>query len=504
MSELTFPFAYPENAIIIPLTSVETEGRGRDDYGDLNSLAEDITSHGLIHPPTVWRKPDGDYVLMAGGRRTAAMRILGCTHIPVSVRSEPLTEHELLEIELVENTGRKNFTWQEEVKLIEKAHTAYTNAHRKTIKNWGTRHTGKLLGKSSSHVSHALLVARELRSGNAEVIKSDSIASAYRILLKQREDLANTIAASRLRDTIKSSNVPKAPIKGLTIPSSLTAVRDATSFDDVFDLDTSIENLFGDDLVARPDSSAVVNFFGGMTDFPLSKWFHHGDTYEWMASLPAESVDHIITDPPYGIDIHDDFMQDKSEIAAEHDREDNIANFPLMIELFYRMLKPDAYCILFFDYEHYELLVSLAKAVGFRVQIHPFIWHKTHTCKNTAPHQNFTKNHEPALILKKGSPTLNSNGIPALISANGQLERKLYTNPFAKPFDVWKALITAVARPGQIVADPFAGQNSCPRALINLGITPLACEKVRNHYDRGLNNVRELIEDLTQKRATFS
>jgi site-specific DNA-methyltransferase (adenine-specific) len=500
---MNLPFKYPTNATVLPLHSIQHDGREREDYGDLQSLSDEIVAHGLIHPPTVWKRGEDDYVLLAGGRRTASMKMLGCTHIPCSVRDEPLQDYELLEIELVENTGRLNFSWQEEVKLIAKAHSMYKK-HNVEVKGWGVKHTGKLLKRSAAHVSHALVVAQAITTGNEAVAKAESINDAYRILLKQREDYANQVAATRIKSKIAVAPPPKLPATSALPTVPMGAVKDAASLDDVFDLSMTPEE--DDFLMPRKapiGAPVVTNFFNGMTEFPLSKWFLHGDCYEIMESMPEGSVDHILTDPPYGIDIHEGFFVDKTDVEAQHDREENIADFPRMMKCFWRILKQDSYCIMFFDYEHYELLVTLAKQVGFKVQIHPCIWHKTHTCKNTAPNINFTKNHEPALVLKKGAPRLHSSGIPSLISANGQLERHLYSHPFSKPFEMWQHFIKAIAKPGDVVCDPFAGQGSCPRALINLGITPLAMESVRNHYDRCLVNVSDLIKELTQGNATF-
>ncbi len=500
---MTLPFKYPSNAKLIPLSSIIRESRERKDYGNLQELADSLVEHGLTHPPTVWHDVINDtYTLLAGGRRTASMELLGCEFIPCSVRDEPLEDYQLIEIELIENTDRKSFTWQEEVALINKAHTLYQAKARNDKTKWGTRLTGRLLKRSTAHISHALILFAAIKQGNEEVAKAESVAEAYRILLKQKEDEANQLGATRLRSTL----VPSTPVPSIlhkpgpqTVMSS--SVRNAASIDDVFDLTKDLDGL----LPPNPSTpQGVSNFFNGMKEFPLSEWYHNVDAYDFMDAMPSDSFNgHIITDPPYGIDLTDGFVQDKNEIAEEHDREENIANFPRMIESFYRILAPDSYCILFYDYEHYETLVQLAKSVGFRHQIHPFIWHKTHTCKNQAPLQNFTKNHEPALVLKKGSPSLTSAGLPSLVSANGQLERHLYTNPFAKPFNAWKPLIEAVTHPGQTIFDPFAGQGSCPRACINLNTPFLACEKVVNHYNRGVVNVRDLINELTQNKATF-
>ncbi len=92
----------------------------------------------------------------------------------------------------------------------------------------------------------------------------------------------------------------------------------------------------------------------------------------------------------------------------------------------------------------------------------------------------------------------------SIVPANGTIERKLYSNPFAKPFEAWKFLIQAVAHPGQVIFDPFAGQCSCPRACINLGFEFRAIEIEQHHHNLGYINLSNMIKDLSAGRATIS
>ncbi len=385
------PFKYPSNATLVKLADVDFADRARKDYGDITSLQQQILTHGLIHPPTVVAMPDGKYKLAAGGRRTTVFRIMSLEYIPVSIRTDDLTEHELLEIELVENTGRKDFTWQEEVMLIARAHECFKQTNPDPNTKWGQAHTGKLFKVSRSHVAHALLVAVALKENNEEVLASNSIAEAYSALLKQKEHAVTKQLSTIMKQATRTAP-PKAVLELAAKPSPNIVVTGGKSMDDLFDLNIdmttpAVQNSTKDNV------AQVSDWFDGRTDFPLSEWFRQGDCLKLMADMPDASVDHIITDPPYGIDITEDFLNDTSEIEDTHDRASNLAMFPEMLKQFYRVLRNNSYCLMFFDYEHYELLTTLARSVGFRVQIHPLIWHKTHPCKNAALQQNFTKNH---------------------------------------------------------------------------------------------------------------
>jgi ParB family chromosome partitioning protein len=81
---------------------IRVEGRHRKDLGDLTSLAQSMKENDLINPVTV--TPHG--MLLAGGRRVAAARMLGWTHIDAHVVDTQDDAVKALVIERDENTER--------------------------------------------------------------------------------------------------------------------------------------------------------------------------------------------------------------------------------------------------------------------------------------------------------------------------------------------------------------------------------------------------------------
>lgn len=79
--------------------------RRREDYGDLEGLANSIAKFGLLQPIVI----DAGMNLVAGGRRVAAFQKLGRPEIDARFYSE-LTEDERRELELEENLQRKDLT----------------------------------------------------------------------------------------------------------------------------------------------------------------------------------------------------------------------------------------------------------------------------------------------------------------------------------------------------------------------------------------------------------
>jgi len=92
----------------VPVKDVIVRKRIRKDMGDIEILAESLKRHGQISPIVISRKN----VLIAGGRRLEAAKSLGWRTIN-AVILENSTELSRLELEIEENTQRRNFTMEE-------------------------------------------------------------------------------------------------------------------------------------------------------------------------------------------------------------------------------------------------------------------------------------------------------------------------------------------------------------------------------------------------------
>nr|WP_288830096.1 ParB N-terminal domain-containing protein [uncultured Clostridium sp.] len=103
--------------MILKINDVKIGQRVRDEYGDMQALADSIREHGLLHPIVV----DSDYNLIAGCRRLLACERIGLKEIEAKVL-EDISEKELRVLELEENIRRKDLTALERSKnLVELA-----------------------------------------------------------------------------------------------------------------------------------------------------------------------------------------------------------------------------------------------------------------------------------------------------------------------------------------------------------------------------------------------
>ncbi len=96
--------------MMIDINKIEVGERIRKQLGDIDELAQDIKSNGLINPPVI----TPDYELIAGERRLQALKELGYEQIEVRVMTVDDLEHKL-NLEINENENRKDFTKSERI-----------------------------------------------------------------------------------------------------------------------------------------------------------------------------------------------------------------------------------------------------------------------------------------------------------------------------------------------------------------------------------------------------
>ena len=471
--------SYPQQAKLVHLSKINRENRSRQDYGGLAELWQSIKETGLIHPPTLSKVGPDEYILIAGGRRTAAMELGGLEWIPV-IHFGEMAEHEIAELEGIENFQRKNMDWKEIVLWIARVHTLKKDAKALNHEKWGMVETGQLMGVSSSHVSHCYQVRSYIEAGDPEICAAPNIKAAYDILLGRREREANQLLA------------------GVAGISQVTGAGFANAMD--------IDALLGE---ANEDIVIIGNKPKGnvleQKVFPLSQMLFLGDSMEIMPKLNAGSVDHVVTDIPYGIDVSAmEGLKNIETVAETHEVEQNVSMMLPFLREAYRLLKPDGYCVFWYDLDHHEKLQAWATEVGFHVQRWPLVWHKLHPCQNLAAKKNWTKNVEFAMVCRKGLASLTEAQASCIVTADNTLERRLYSNPFAKPAAVWQFIYKAIAYKGQIVFDPFMGQMSSLRCAIDLGLTPMGIEIDKTHYDAGFVAIVEKLKDITQGNASFT
>lgn len=475
------------NRISIPIHEILVLERQRIDYGDLDGLADSLSKFGLIQPVVI----NQENRLIAGGRRIAAATRLGWTRVDVVYR-ETLTADELHELELEENVQRKDMSWQERCLNIHQIHQLKQKRAAIEASNWGQRETGALLGISVAHINYCLTIAHELKhKQDSPLWQSESLADAWRVILRRKEDEAYALLKEREKTTSVPPSVVHTPVK-LSAAADLadhseTDAKREEYYRNPHNPPGSFETYWAERKALETGASEIVY---------LSNRLHHGDALTYLRSTDNfERFDHIVTDPPYGIDMdmltqENQGMVEIDYVEEEHQVEDNETLLREFFPAAYLALRQRAFCVVWCDITQWQLCYDAAIAAGFKVQRWPLVWVKA-VAMNNAAQFNFTKNYELAMVCRKGPITLVKPQSTSIVTAGHDWMRKAFGHPFVKPEAVWRFILDAVSIEGQTILDPFAGRGSGILSTLSAGRHAFGVEKNTSHFNALLENVKQ-------------
>jgi site-specific DNA-methyltransferase (adenine-specific) len=171
----------------------------------------------------------------------------------------------------------------------------------------------------------------------------------------------------------------------------------------------------------------------------------HGDCIQIMRSLPASSVDFILTDPPYLVN-----YRDRDGRSIQNDS--NAAWLKPAFTEAYRVLKQDRFLISFYSWTKVDMFLDAWRSAGFRVVGH-LVFRKAYSSN-----ARFLKyQHEQAYLLAKGNPALPEHPIADVIDMPYS-GNKLH--PTQKPIAALLPLVETFSQTGSVVLDPFCGSGS--------------------------------------------
>lgn len=230
-----------------------------------------------------------------------------------------------------------------------------------------------------------------------------------------------------------------------------------------------------------------------------------GDALELIQKIPDQSVDLIVTDPPYeslrrweGVGTTARMGLGKRGSKA-HDEEKffmTIPNscFPFLLKEFYRVLKPNTHCYLMCDA---FTLPYIYWANGFSAEnpksktifqnIKPLVWDKVYPGMG----YHYRARYEFIVLLDKGKPKLNDLSISDILAVP-RLAGKNKKVPTQKPTDLMEILIRQSSCEGATVLDPFAGSGSTGVAALRTGRRFLGFELDAEHFEIANNALKAM------------
>lgn len=456
----------------IHINDVKTEDRVRSCRSqDVIALAKSIEEEGLIHPITI----TDDNTLIAGGHRLAAFKLLAqkdkkyeqipfirfedhARAVGLIKEGEVVDKAQLKLLELEENIKRKSMTWQETVMGIAKYHNLAKKSP-KTV-SWTQHNTAALFGVAQSFVSPALRIAKRLENKDDPVWQCENICDAVNLLIKEKKDAVKARLAKQMKVTAQKldAKVEKQnPLKGISF---------------VDNSDDDDEPVITKSRVYSRDEIEQIYTQGNCLDL-LNKF--------------AGKFDHIITDPPYAIEMDNFLGQEAIESVIDtHQVDANLELLPQFIKASRECAKDTSYMCMWYDVVHHEKIIKWAEDAGWIPHRWNVVWCKTSPCVNRTAMYNITKATEVCAIFRASSKAVlaQKRRVNWLLAENFNTSAE---HPFGKPSAVWDWLIDTVSFEGQTILDPFAGCGSSIYSIVKKNRIPLAIEVDVNHIANGVN-----------------
>lgn len=198
------------------------------------------------------------------------------------------------------------------------------------------------------------------------------------------------------------------------------------------------------------------------TKFQLTR----GDAVAWLRTLPNQSIDLVVTDPPYeSLEKHRAIgttTRLKHSKASSNDWFEIFPNarFGELFAEIYRVLKNNSHFYFYCDPETMFVAKPLAEAAGFKFW-KQIVWDKM----SIGMGYHYRSRYECILFFEKGKKKLNDLGVADIL----QVPRVRGGYPAEKPPQVTEVLVRQSTQPGELVIDPFMGSGSTGVAAIGLG-----------------------------------
>ena len=213
----------------------------------------------------------------------------------------------------------------------------------------------------------------------------------------------------------------------------------------------------------------------------------NGDCLDIMKEIPNESIDLIVTDPPYLMDYQSNRRDKKDRFDKIKNDKNNYSLIQNYLLECYRIARNNTaiYCfcswhnIDFFkgEFEKYFKLKNI------------IVWNKNNHGTGDLK-GSYAPKHEFILFGHKGRTLLREKRIADVIDCSKVSSKKL-THPTEKPQNLLEIFIKQSSDDGDIVFDGFMGTGSCGIAANNLNRKFIGIELDKNYFDIAKDRIKK-------------
>jgi DNA modification methylase len=430
----------------VPINQFFIKSDFREDIVDqeVGKMALSIKQLGLIQPIVTQMTEDGKYEIIAGRIRFRALKdylklsfLEHETHFIVRQELDPLLA------QLEENLQRHNFKPLEVAALVKTIHTQKIAEFGLPVKGvgggWSMQKTAHLLGRDKSFISRLLMLAEN----NDLVAEGDTLTDAL--------------------DKVMS-------VKAKKIAAKVRKVRATRDVERIYSIDELLKNLKNEDV------------------------------RKYLPTLPDESIDFVLTDPPFGINLDKVVTTEQYSGEYEDNPEDVYAMMQEVLPHLVRVLKQDKYILIGTSYTYLGNLRKSLIDLGITIANAPLIWVKLNSNGKSMNPELWLANTSLVMVYGwKGNAALSipgrNNIFPYPIPTTNRFH--IAQMPEALIID-WLKIFS---NPGDIVLDTFSGSGAVLRGCYLTGRSFKGCEKDENNYYEIINYSREWAdkEPLTEE-----
>ena len=437
------------NLKTINISDIKVTDRAREELGDIDELVDSINREGLIQPLAVaevhWSPDDGPepvhrYRLLAGGRRFEACLRSDIKKIPVRIYDKALNDLEMKSIELAENIHRKDFEWQEEVKLKKEIHELQTAIYGEKVTTksgtpeeigWSKRDTASLLNESPSGLVQDMQLAEAIEY-IPELEKAKTKSEASKLMKKVQSQVIEEELAKRLKE--KKASTP----------------------------------------VGKQRKELVNNFI--IKDF-----------FEGIKDVPDGSIDVVELDPPYGVDLRGQKKKQGNveTVTMNYNEVASSEYSKFMNNVFkecYKKMSSNSWMVCWFGpHPWFQTIYDGLISAGFETRMIPGIWYKG-TGQTMQPNMYLANDYEMFFYARKGSPSISLQGRGNTFNYKPVPAGKK-SHPTERPIEMIQDVLTTFGWKGCRVLVPFLGSGNTLLSASNMGMTAFGFELSKQYKD---------------------
>jgi len=235
---------------------------------------------------------------------------------------------------------------------------------------------------------------------------------------------------------------------------------------------------------------------------------HLGDCFgpTGLVTLEDDSVDHLVTDPPYSEHVHKAVRT--SRLVHEQGPARNVElGFAHITDEDRRRLAEQAarlvrrWSLIFSDIEGISPWVYALEAVGLQ-HVRTMIWRRLDATPQFSGDRPASSCEAIVLCHRPGKKRWNGGGkhgfyAAAVVQNCGRTLDGARVHPTQKPLSLMAALIRDFTDTGELIVDPFAGSATTLVAAKRLGRRALGWERDELFYQRGCKRIDEAKEQLS-------